>query len=313
MNIKYINNSKGIATAVMLTFFAFSTYAQTPAKSIEAIATPNDPAAILLRPDVKIKGPGEQWNNYYGSRIVRNVVNPTLTPFLPDPAKATGAAVIVAPGGGFMNLYIDGEGYDVARWLADHGVAAFVLKYRVNPTQRDPQAFNSDLVKFLGEIKAANTEKKRLMISTPETALEDAKMAVRLVRSRATEWHIDPTHVGFIGFSAGAMTTLSVGLAPEAADRPDFIAPIYGPMYEIDVPSYAPPAFIAIALDDAIFGGDCSGLITAWQKAKRPVEAHLYGKGGHGFATMKRGLTTDMWLDEFYAWMKSRRLLERGM
>lgn len=308
---KYIDSIKVLVTIVVLIFFTISTSAQTSAKSfIEEIVTPNDPNAILLRPDSKVEGLGEQWNNYYGSRIVRNVVNPTLTPFLPDPTKATGVAVIIAPGGGFMDLYIDGEGYQVARWLADHGVAAFVLKYRMNPTQRDPQAFNSDLMKFLGELNVANKEKKRLVISTPEYTLDDAKTAVRLVRSRAAEWHIDPTRVGFIGFSAGAITTLSVGLTAEAVDRPDFIAPIYGPMYEIEVPSYAPAAFMAIALDDPIFGGDCCGLITAWQKAKRPVEAHLYGKGGHGFATMKRGLTTDMWLDEFYAWMKSRRLLE---
>jgi acetyl esterase/lipase len=308
----HLKKIKSIVVSIMLTFFVLSTCAQTSAKSAtEEIASYNLPNAILLHPNAKIEGPGEQWDKYYGSLIVRNVVTPTLTPFLPDPSKATGAAIIVAPGGAFMELVMDAEGYKVAQWLADHGVAAFVLKYRLKSTARDLQVFDGDLLKLLGELKTLKKENKPMpTISLPEFALEDAKTAVRLVRSRAAEWEIDPTRVGFIGFSAGAITTLGVGLTPDAVERPDFIAAIYGPMNEINVPSYAPPAFIAIALDDPIFGGDCSGLINSWQKANCPVEAHLYGKGGHGFATVKRGNTTDMWMEEFYAWMKSRRLLK---
>ena len=224
-----------------------------PLAQIEAPAEPN---AIPLYPGV---APGsekadqvERWETFPGpnARVVRNVTRPTLTPFLPPAGKGTGAAMIVAPGGAFMMLSIDYEGYDVARWLADHGIAAFVLKYRLRKTSPDPQAFLMELAALM---KGVGNRTPGAAAEAPRTtaeAMADGQAAVALVRSRAREWGIDPSRVGFVGFSAGAMTALSVALSPDASRRPDFVAPIYGPMSHQTVPPDAPPLFAAIAADD---------------------------------------------------------------
>lgn len=100
------------------------------------IPTPPQRDAILLYPREKTAD-AEQWSQIGDNRFVRNVTRPAITPYLPDPAKATGAAVVVAPGGAFLSLSMTGEGENIARWLADHGVAAFVLKYRLTESPRD--------------------------------------------------------------------------------------------------------------------------------------------------------------------------------
>jgi len=280
-----------------------------PAAS-EELPIPDQSNAIALRQSGAAVA-GEQWERLYASyRRIRNVTIPTLTPFLPDPAKATGAAVIVAPGGGFFELEIDHEGYMVAQWLADHGIAAFVLKYRLQESPRDEKAFTAWRDRRLAPLTkppaAAHGNVVAADFSTPAEALEDGIAAIRLVRARASNWHLDPARVGFCGFSAGAILTLSMGMNADAAVRPDFIAPIYGPMGELAVPDYAPPMFTAIALDDFLIpasNGRHLGLIYSWSSAGRPVEAHLYGSGGHGFGMAGRKRALALWIDEFYAWM----------
>jgi acetyl esterase/lipase len=201
-------------------------------------------------------------------------------------------------------LSIDSEGYDVSHWLADHGVAAFVLKYRVRESDRDTKAYVTGLMKLMQGIPSHSTPTP----GTPPTSLEDAQTAMRMVRSRANEWKIDPARVGFVGFSAGAMLTLNIGMDPDHALRPDFIAPIYAPLGPMAVPSDAPPMFAAIAADDPLFGRSGFELVTQWRDAHRPVEFHLFEKGGHGFGMNHQGTTSDMWIEEFYAWMKDRGL-----
>lgn len=285
--------------------------APAPAWSQAAPAgPPAEYAQIPLRPAPANAQP-EIWTGAAGYRNVRNVVAPTLTPVLPDPAKANGLAVIVAPGGAFRALSMDSEGYLVARWLADHGIAAFVLKYRLVDMPRDPTEYGKAMGAFMGKAMQQLNDPKGPQpdLSTPAPALEDAQAAVRLVRSRAAEWKVDPNRVGFVGFSAGAMTALSVGLGDKEA-RPDFIAPIYPPLVARDVPADAPPMFLAIALDDPLFGKGDLGLIDSWRAAKRPVEAHLYEYGGHGFGMTGRRPASMMWIDQFHAWMKDRGLLK---
>ncbi len=273
---------------------------------------PAEPSAIPVYAGV---APGsenamqvEVWESMGGSssRIVRNVTRPTLTPFLPAAGQATGAAVIVAPGGAFLMLSIDSEGYDVGRWLADHGVAAFVLKYRLTKTAADPQEFIKELRAFA---RAINGPGGRLP-ETPSDTLADATAAIALVRSRAKEWAIDPARVGFTGFSAGAITTLSVGLLKDASQRPSFIAPIYPPMQHQNVPADAPPMFVAIAANDDLLGGGDINLVRDWIAAKKPVEFHLFERGGHGFGMMTQGATSDHWIQEFLWWMQARGYLD---
>lgn len=298
-----------------------------PAASAQPVPweTPSRPGQIVLRPPAPGALP-EQWHtNRSGTHAVRNVATPTLEPFLPDPAKATGAAVIVAPGGGFTTLEMDNEGYPVARWLADHGIAAFVLKYRLMQTPRDHQAF-LDYLRVQNTRPAAPAAPAASAASfaiTPERqkaldeAREDGQAAVRLVRTRAAEWKIDPAKIGMVGFSAGAYTTLAVTLAEDRAARPDFIAPIYGSMAAREVPADAPPMFLAVAFDDALMmrnsaPGSSLGIIDSWRTAKRPVEAHLYERGGHGFGMMNKGAASAMWIEQFQAWLRDRGIVPKA-
>jgi dienelactone hydrolase len=144
---------------------------------------------------------------------------------------------------------------------------------------------------------------------TPAAALEDTQAAVKLVRERAAEWKIDPKRVGVIGFSAGALMAVSDAVAPDRAGRADFIGSLYGQLVPQPVPSDASPMFAAMASDDPLSGQGGFELITAWQKANRPVELHLYAKGGHGFSLRHQGTTSDLWPEQFHAWMKAQGFL----
>jgi acetyl esterase/lipase len=215
----------------------------TPAAAQMPVPTPAqapaEPDAIPLYPDMKApKGSTENWVRFGNDLAVRNVTVPTLTPVLPDPAKATGAAVVVAPGGAFMLLAMDHEGWSVARWLADHGIAAFVLKYRLNQTPADTAQASAYMGKRMADsLRDPNAPPS---ISEPRATL-DALAALKLVRANAGKWGIDAGRVGMIGFSAGAMTTLNAALEGKGGDRPSFIGYVYGPMLARDVPADAPP------------------------------------------------------------------------
>jgi len=258
--------------------------------------------------------PPETWSMSSSDNVpvVQNVSAPTLTPFLPAPGKATGAAVIIAPGGAFYLLAMKHEGWDVARYLQAHGVAAFVLKYRVHPTE--PKAAGLD--KGLAALGALPPPQRLAALDEgARIATEDAQAAMRLVHARAAQWHIDPGRIGFMGFSAGAITTMSLVYADAPGTRPAFIAPIYGGLGAPakPIPNAPPPMFAAMAADDPLFGKTDFALIPAWEAKGGAVELHLYEKGGHGFGFPGRpGTTTLGWPDQFLAWMRARGLLTRA-
>lgn len=283
---------------------------------MEAIPAPEQKGAIPLYPDQPVPAPAadEQWShmhvqlgaNTLDNIMARNVVRPTITPYLPDPAKATGAAVVVAPGGAFLSLSMTGEGSDIARWLADHGVAAFVLKYRVNPTPRDDKGFLDTMAARMGATITATSVPAD--VKEPR-ATQDALTALRIVRARAGEFHVDPARVGMIGFSAGAITALNATLEGKGDQRPAFIGYIYGPMAAVPVPADAPPMFAAIAMNDGLFARQGFAIVEAWRQAKRPVELHAYERGDHGFGAGVPGTTTTGVLPQFLAWMEADGLL----
>jgi acetyl esterase/lipase len=278
------------------------------------IAAPAQPGAIALDtgplPDAPVP---ESWHRQYGSAFARNVTRATLTPFLPDPAKATGAAVIVAPGGGFRTLSMENEGWDVARALADRGIAAFVLKYRLIQTPAGMADFERAMAEMFASVARPGTAPAPGPAAMPGLApqIADARAAFALVRSRAGEWKIDPKRVGMVGFSAGAMLTLTTALDRGDA-RPAFIGDIYGPLAPVAVPADAPPMFAAIAADDPLFAGRGMGLIDNWMAAKKPVEFHLYGQGGHGFGMYPKKTTSTGWFDAFVRWIEMEGFLRPG-
>jgi dienelactone hydrolase len=296
------------AALLALTLLPAAAVAQLPAAS--AASAPAEPGAIpLYGTDTPGNASTEVWSKMGPVLMVRNVSRPTLTPVLPKRGKANGAAVIVAPGGAFMGLAMQHEGWDVARALADHGITAFVLKYRLIETPRDQAAG----MRFMGQMmmkEVANPMEGDLLRQSKAPA--DAKAAIAMVRAGAAKWGIDPKRVGMIGFSAGAMTSRRAALDPDATARPNFIGYVYGPQDTEAVPADAPPMFNAIALDDNLFANKGFPIAQAWLAAKRPVEIHGYQKGGHGFGMGAPGSTSNLVIDEFIRWLSMNGFLTKA-
>lgn len=305
-----ISTFAAVLSAALLLSGPTAASGQAPRRDIAAPEIP--PGAIALKaPAPPASAPPETWSVSSGDNVpvVQNVSTPTLTPFLPAPGKATGAAVIIAPGGAFYLLAMKHEGWDVARFLQAHGVAAFVLKYRVHPTE--PRA--AGLEKGMAALSAMPAAARLAALEAgARIAVEDAQEAMRVVHARAAEWHVDPARIGFMGFSAGAITTMYLAYADDPATRPAFIAPIYGGLSApaLPVPNNPPPMWAAMAADDPLFGKTDFALIPAWEAKGGAVELHLYEKGGHGFGYPGRpGTTTLEWPQAFLAWMQARGLL----
>jgi acetyl esterase/lipase/lysophospholipase L1-like esterase len=266
------------------------------------------------------KAPGsETWTwteaennaNAFNTRVVYNVVQPTLTAYLPPADLATGTAVVIAPGGGFHTLSIDSEGIEVAKWLNAKGVAAFVLKYRlVHSLTTDPVA---ELMAQMSNIQKFDADNTALI----PLAIADGKRAMYYVRSHAKDYDLLPDHIGLMGFSAGGTVAMGVGFDYTPITRPDFLAPVYaylGPtaIARQVVPTDAPPLFICAATDDQLkLAPHSAKLYTDWLAANKPAELHMYAKGGHGFGMRKQGLPSDAWIERFGEWLKLNGYLKK--
>lgn len=229
---------------------------------------------------------------------VRNVVVPTLASYPVEGSVADRPAVIIAPGGAFHLLSMENEGHDVARALAQRGVAAHVVKYRLVPTPAATDEFHRALAAaFMAGMDDA-------IASTLPLAIADIERAVAIVRAAGA------THVTLLGFSAGARLVADVATGSPRDRRPDASGVIYtSPIPAAAVaPVDAEPLFLAAAADDPLVG--ISGelrLHELWRAAGRPVEMHLFERGGHGFGMNRQGLPSDHWLDMFTAWLSSQQ------
>lgn len=252
-----------------------------------------------------------------GGPLVRNVTQPTLTVFPPDPSPGNGTAVIVCPGGGFHFLSWDSEGTEVARWLSKRGVAAFLLKYRLVDTGPTAEDFRKALAALFtpppnaGHSAEASGLPESMRKVAP-IAIADGRQAMKLVRQRASEWGIAPDRIGMIGFSAGGIVTMGVVMEHDAESRPNFAAPIYGAGLAEGsaAPPEAIPLFILCANDDPIAAAGSAATYTKWRAAGFPVEFHMYSKGGHGFGMNKQGLPTDHWIERFAEWLDAQGFMK---
>ncbi len=272
-------------------FLAAATWAlsaaQPAGKEPEAVriwpgGAPRSDAAHWPRPDYH-----EEWQT--PGEILAGVTEPTVQAYLPDSTINTGAAVVICPGGGYQNLWINKEGWKVARELQKRGIAGIVLKYRYYD-------------RF--------------------AAVEDAQRAVRYVRSRAREWHVNEHAVGVGGFSAGGHLSLhmaaQVGRAEDwrsdeidkLSRRPDFVMAIYPSVYLPDkgavVDGAFPPTFIASAADDdKMRPRDITAFFLKLQDLQVRSELHIYRGGGHGFGTGTAECNCASWLDLFRNWLQA--------
>jgi acetyl esterase/lipase len=235
-----------------------------------------------------------------GEHVISNVQQPSVTPYLPEPGTATGAAVIIAPGGGHSELWIDHEGYNVAEWLRTRGVAGFVLKYRL-------------------------ARGKGSTYTVEGTELGDIQRAIRTVRSRSKEWGIDPNRVGVMGFSAGgelaalASTRYDAGL-PSSSDpveiwssKPNFQALLYPAIpHDPRITADTPPAFLACGGEDRPdISQGLPELYLAFSRVHVSAELHVYAGVGHGFGMRKSNpAAVSGWTSLFLEWMGAQGLLK---
>jgi len=241
----------------------------------------------------------------HGHTFVRNITQPTITVFLPDPAIATGTSAIVCPGGAFHFVTIDNEGTAVAEWLNARGVAAFVLKHRVNATPPDDAAFAADSQKRMTEApEARERHMAEITRRIAPLAIADAQQAMRIVRGRAAEWALTPERIGMIGFSAGGHLVGSTATNFEkrtydpiddidkVSCRRDFGIMLYSGYFKVKdglsptvkAPAGAPPLFFVHATDDKVSDVEHSvEFYLALKRAKVNAELHIYATGGHGF------------------------------
>jgi len=237
----------------------------------------------------KPEGPERNFTN------ITNVHNPSILPYLPTKERATGVGVIVLPGGGHRNLAISHEGYNVGEWLAEHGIAAFVVKYRL---AREP-----------GSTYKIEVE-----------ALADTQRAIRLVRSRAREWNVNPDALGVMGFSAGgelaymACMKMDGGIenSSDAIDhesaKPNFQALIYpGTSGKIVPTKDSPPVFLACGnLDRPDISQGLAEVYLRFKQVGVPAELHIYAKVGHGFGlTPKLKPPASEWPEQFEQWVNN--------
>lgn len=240
----------------------------------------------------------EYFSEIWSTQVVTNVSVPTMEIFRPK--NPNGTAVIIAPGGGLYALSILSEGNDVAKWLNQKGITAFVLKYRLVPTGKDAIQEYSDE----GENNPERIDER--VAPVLPLSIADGLSAIKYVRENAATYNIDAHKIGFMGFSAGGAVTIGVAYNYKKNNRPDFIVPVYAWTRVIAVqkaPDDAPPMLVICASNDPLdLAPGSVKLYSSWLEAEKIVGLHMYSKGGHGFGMKKLGLPSDNWISRFYEW-----------
>ena len=271
-------------------------------RSIAQEATPKE---ILLWPDGAPGSEGKTGSENVrstdqGDHVLTNIHHPSITAYLPPADKNTGVAIVIAPGGGHSELWITHEGYNPAQWFAAHGISAFVLKYRLAKEKGSSYTIDKD-------------------------ELNDIQRAIRLVRNKAAEWHIDTAKIGVMGFSAGGelaalaamrFTTVDANASDpidKQSDKPNFQALIYpGNIGRFEVTKNSPPVFIAGGNSDRQdISVGMAELYLKYKQAQIPAELHIYAKVGHGFGIRptNKGAVTE-WPQEVVLWLEDMGFLK---
>ncbi|WP_294283415.1 alpha/beta hydrolase [uncultured Chryseobacterium sp.] len=251
----------------------------------------------------------QQFSQLFKTEVVYNVTQPSMLLFEADKAKANGTVIVIAPGGGFQSLSINREGIDMAKKLAENGITAVVLKYRLLETKsNDPAKEMMDNLKNRVDFDTRTAPIKAM-------AGDDIRTAISYIRNHAGELKINPEKLGVIGFSAGASVILeTVFHSKDASTIPNFAASVYGgpsrEILETAIPKSPLPLFICAASDDQLkLAPKSIQLYSKWQEAGQPAELHLYEKGGHGFGMGKQNLPVDQWSEVYLDWLRFHQFL----
>ncbi|OSM44356.1 hypothetical protein BCY76_003295 [Nesterenkonia sp. PF2B19] len=267
---------------------------------------------VPLRPADGVPDREQALRRNDGGYRLRNVTRPTLIPYLPDPGTATGAAVLIAPGGAFLKLSMDSEGADVAHLLRERGVAAFVLKYRLGHTGETLEDFGAHLASAFSPSEDSDVVDTRG--GHQRLAVDDVEDALALIRSRSGEWGVDADRVSAIGFSAGAYAISAAVAAEDPQRRPGSLACIYGgrlPEAGFEVEPGLPDLFTLVDVHDPLCAGDVLELIDTWRLSGAAVEGHIYPGALHGFGARVTGTPVDAWIDLWFDWLDRQGLLSR--
>lgn len=251
----------------------------------------------------------QQFSQLFKTEVVYNVTQPSMLLFEADKTKANGTVIVIAPGGGFQSLSINREGIDMAKKLAENGITAVVLKYRLLETKsNDPAKEMMDNLKNRVDFDTRTAPIKAM-------AGDDIRTAISYIRNHAGELKINPEKLGVIGFSAGASVILeTVFHSKDASTIPNFAASVYGgpsrEILETAIPKSPLPLFICAASDDQLkLAPKSVQLYSKWQEAGQPAELHLYEKGGHGFGMGKQNLPVDQWSEVYLDWLRFHQFL----
>jgi len=320
----------------LLTFGSCQQPAATPTTSDETVGLVIDAAAIgtaaTMEPvqiinlyDGPVPGT-EDWTHQEShmgeaGEVLYNVSQPTLAVYLPDPAVATGSAMLVCPGGGFTILSYASEGTLVAQELCQRGIAAFVLKYRTTPildaqgkVTDDPQQLAANMAWVAQAIQqGSQTGLTQACLDMPYShlAFEDADRAMTLIRQHAGEWGIRTDKVGIMGFSAGAITSMHQALSHSEQGKPDFAGIIYGGWTsDVAAPTDAMPMFLCSPVNDVFTPEESMAVYKAWRSAQIPVELHYYSASVHGFGAAPTGKSSDLWMTEMFHFMQDVGFVE---
>jgi endo-1,4-beta-xylanase len=258
-----------------------------------ALAAAAEPEVVYLWPNGAPGSEGKTGDEVVaiqpaGDHVISNVHRPSITVYLPPKESATGTGVVIAPGGGHSALWMDHEGYNIAQWLSAHGVAGFVLKYRLAREKGSTYTIEGD-------------------------ALADMHQAIKLVRSRAAEWRVNPARIGVMGFSAGGEIAALAGTRYDETTKPAFQALIY-PAIPRDMATNlskdTPPAFLACGENDRQnISQGLPELYLAFKRAGASAELHVYAGVGHGFGlrSTTRGAVSG-WIDRLRDWLETKKL-----
>ena len=257
-----------------------------------------------------------------GTTIYFNVSTPEMTVYLPDPSVATGAAMVVCPGGAFCLLSYTTEGTMVANELCKRGIAAIVLKYRTTPILNEKGEVTNDpeeMQKFVMALMSKSVTDPNLTatqnclnMENSHLSFEDADRAISLVRENAAKWNINPEKIGIVGFSAGAVVAMHQALKHTETGRPNFSGVVYGGWVEgWEAPADAAPLFVCSPVQDIFHPKECITAYQIWQKAKLPVELHCYSDCQHGFGAVPTGKSSDLWMEAMIRFMQDTGFLKK--